>query len=567
MRLQIIKNIILCLFLFLLVNLFRMQIIKGPEYFKDSENNRIRLIYEEAARGIIYDRNQRPLIEHKLVFDVVASLAKKRIEENNPLFLNLSKFLDIRANALIDTYNYNYKSSFYPVLLAANVPRRIAFLIEQESARLPGVFIKPRIIRYYIYKKATAHLLGYLGKMREEDYPEFKKYGYRIQDLIGRSGLERSMDGRLRGEPGGMQLEVDSQGSIIRVLGYKSPTIGQDLYLTIDIKIQNFIYDLLLDQRGAIGIMDAQSGEILGLYSGPAYDPNILMDKKKYEETIQILKNKNAPFLNRNFCAYPPGSIFKIITAYAGLAQEKINIFTMIECLGVFRLGKASFNCWLKRGHNRIGVEDALAASCNIFFWETGLKIGPRLLSNYALDFGLGKLTRVELPEEQKGLIPNANWKKMKFNQRWYAGDTLNFSIGQGYLLITPLQALKMVALIANDGQEVRPHLLKDKKRNKQYKSMLSSEILSIIQNGMRKAMNTSYGTGRRANIAGLKIHAKTGTAQVSGILPHAWFIGYTQLKMRKICFVIFLEHGGAGGGKAADMAKEILLFLNKSYG
>lgn len=565
MRLRGLKNTVILLFFLLFINIFQLQIIKGAKYFKQSENNCIRLVSEEASRGIIYDCNQIALVKNELVFDLVVIPQEISAKNRNSLFLNLSKFVDISPQILEQTFNLNFDSSFSPVMLVAGLSREVAFAIEQEMPQLPGAFIKTRARRRYIYGEASAHVLGYVGKMRESEYLELKKYGYLINDLVGRSGLEKSYDHRLRGKPGGMQLEVNNAGRIIKVLSYKPPAPGGDLHTTIDIKLQLLIHELAGEKKGAVCVMDADSGEVLALYSAPSYDPNILVDKKRYLEIANILKKENAPLLNRNLRMYAPGSIFKIVTAYAGLAEKKIGLATTFECTGKLEIGKQSKKCWLERGHGILAIENAITTSCNVFFYKLGLRTGQQSLARYAREFGLGNYTKIDIPEGAVGIVPDAKWVKTKFNKKWYAGDTLNFAIGQGYLLISPLQALKMVALVANEGYEVWPHLAKTKQANvRSNKKILSTQILRIIQAGMRKVVRAAYGTGHRVDVDGMKIFAKTGTAQVAGRRAHAWFVGYTELEERTICFAIFLEHGGHGGQAAADIGKQIVLYLHK---
>lgn len=565
MRLPILRKTLYFLFSILFIDLFWMQVIKGPEYARQSENNRIRLISEEATRGIIYDRNGMPLVKNELAFDVVVLPQEISSKNKDALFLNLSKFLDVDSELLADTFNANFRTGFSSILLVSGVPRRTAFLIEQEMLQSSGIFIKTRAIRNYIYAEATAHILGYVGMMKEDEHPELKKYGYSIRGVIGRDGLEKSFDHILRGKPGGMQLEVDSQGNIIKVLSYRPPLRGKDIYTTIDIHLQKKIYQLVRNQKAAIAVMDANTGEILAMYSGPSYDPNVLVDRKKSEEIRKILMNKNAPLLNRNLNVYPPGSIFKIVTAYAGLAENIISTKEIFHCSGQFIIGNSIRNCWLKRGHGSVSLVDAIATSCNVFFWELGLKIGQSSLSTYAREFGLGKPTFVELPGERVGIVPNAQWKNSQLHQRWYGGDTVNFAIGQGYLQISPLQALKMVAFVANGGLEVSPHIVKKDNTLAKRKQKFSAEILRIIKKGMYRVVNSRYGTGRRASMEGVRLYAKTGTAQILKGISHAWFVGFVELKKRKVCFVVFLEHGGHGGEQAADIAKQIILCLEKS--
>ncbi|RKY33618.1 MAG: penicillin-binding protein 2 [Candidatus Omnitrophota bacterium] len=562
MRLFILKIILALLFLVLGFSLFRLQVIKGKDYFRQSENNCLRLVPEDASRGIIYDRNGIALVENRLIFDVVAVFPDK-MENKDILFLRLSKILNIDKYLIEDTFNYNSDASFYSVMLAEDVGREAAFLIEQQKSELPGIFIRPRALRYYVYKQAAAHLIGYVGKIPQKDYEKFKSLGYLPGDMIGRAGLEKKLDKKLKGVPGGMQLEVNNKGQIIKVVGYKYPLSGKDVHLTIDIKLQDFIYSLIKDVKGAVGIMDADTGEILSLCSSPAYDPNILMDKKKHKQIKEILQNENALLLNRAICCYPPGSTFKIVTAFAGLAEKKITQTTSFTCNGFLKLGKRKFCCWLERGHGALTIENAFAGSCNVFFYKTGLRLGPELLAKYAAKFGIGQLTGVELPGEQAGFVPDLKWKRDKLRESWYKGDTLNFSIGQGYLLVSPLQELKMVAFVANGGREIFPHLLPENLRQNKRKEVLSVKILSIIRNSMRKVVCGDGGTGHRVNIPGVNIFAKTGTAQSAGAEPHAWFVGYAQIEDKNICFCVFLEHGGHGGHAAAGIAKQIISYLN----
>ncbi|MBU1086997.1 MAG: penicillin-binding protein 2 [Candidatus Omnitrophica bacterium] len=569
MRLQILKYVLVFLFMILFSTIFWMQIIKGQEYFRQSESNRIRLVPEDASRGIIYDRNNKPLVENQLAFDVVAVPQEIKSENKDVLFAKLSKFLDIKASILAEAFERNFVSSFSPVMLAENIPRNTAFLIEQEMSELLGVFVKTSSIRNYLHGKSSAHLVGYVGKMREYEYPELKKYGYRMSDLIGRSGLEKEYDQILRGKPGGMQLEVDSEGSIIKVISYRPPVRGSDVHTTIDLDLQKLVSELMADTRGAVCVLDPDTGEVLALYSGPAYDPNIFINKNKYEEMGKVFKNPDAPLLNRALNTYAPGSIFKIVTAYAGLWEKIIDSNTCFVCEGNFQLGNSSRSCWLKQGHGSVNLQEALETSCNVFFWEVGLKIGQRLLSVHAREFGLGKQTGIDLPSEPSGVVPNANWKNANIHEKWYAGDTANFAIGQGFLLVSPIQAARMVSMVANGGYEILPRIVKkENKTINSKKKILSEEILAIIRKGLNDVVNASSGTGRNAYVPGVAIFAKTGTAQSGkGLDPHAWFVGSAEFKKQKISFSIFQEFGGHGGEGPANIAKQIILYFKAKEG
>jgi len=449
-------------------------------------------------------------------------------------------------------------------MLAENIPRNTAFLIEQEMSQLTGVFVKTSSIRNYLQGKTSAHLIGYVGKMREYEYPEFKKYDYRMSDLIGRSGLEKEYDQILRGKPGGMQLEVDSEGSIIKVMSYRPPVRGGDLHTTIDLDLQKLASDMLGETRGAVCVLDSENGEVLALYSGPSFDPNIFIDKSQYAAIGRVFKNPNAPLLNRGLNTYPPGSIFKIVTAYAALFEKIINSNNTFVCKGEFKLGKSSRSCWHKSGHGRINLQKALETSCNVFFWEVGLKVGQRLLASHAREFGFGKITGLDLPSEPMGVVPSSQWKIINIHEKWYAGDTANFAIGQGFLLVSPIQAVRMMAMVANGGYEVLPHIVKiDSKIRSSKKKVLSEPILAIIRKGLKDVVSGASGTGKNAYVPGVSVFAKTGTAQSGkGLDPHAWFVGYAEFSNQKISFAVFQEFGGHGGDNPAKIAKQIILYF-----
>jgi len=561
MRLKVLKVTIFFFFFILFFDIFRMQILLGPKYEKQSENNRIRLVPEEATRGIIYDRNNIPLVENKLAFDVVAIPQEINKENEQDLFGKLSDFLGIDSQLLADAFVENFNSSFSPVMLASGVSRDTAFLIEQEMAQVPGAFVKTRAVRNYIYGEAASHLTGYVGKMRENEYPKLKKYGYQIKDVIGRSGLEESCDQELRGKPGGMQLEVNSEGKIIKVISYRPPMAGEDIFTTIDLKLQQLLTTLLKGEKGAVCVMDARTGEMLALCSAPAYDANILIDKKKFRKISKIFKDPDAPLLNRALNTYAPGSIFKIVTAYAAMDKGHVSPEDTFECRGEYTIGNSTRHCWLRRGHGFVNLRQAIATSCNVFFWHIGYKTGEKNISAAAREFGLGRITGIDLPGEQPGAVPDSHWKKQVLHKKWYGGDTINFAIGQGYLLVSPIQAVKLVAMVANGGKEVTPHIVK--RRLHPGKKVLDEHILEAIRGGMYDVVNDISGTGRKAFVSGVKIYGKTGTAQVSGQRAHAWFVAYFQLKGRLVSFAVFLEHGGHGGEGPAEIAREIVLYFN----
>jgi penicillin-binding protein 2 len=445
------------------------------------------------------------------------------------------------------------------------VSRTQAILIEESKLDMPGVMVKEIVVRNYPYKEALSHVIGYLGEIGTLELEFLKGYGYAAKDLIGKDGIERLMDGVLRGRNGGMQIQIDNRGCQVKVLSSKIATKGKDIYLTIDSDLQNFIWKMMENKRGAIIFMNPNNGEILSMVSSPSYDPN--------DSVAKVLFDEGSPLLNRAImCQYPPGSVFKIIIALLGLESERLQPLTTFFCRGRLRVGRDEFYCWKEDGHGLMNLEDAIIHSCNNYFQNTGLLLGADRICEYAMHFGFGKKTCIELFGEIEGFVPSRMWKKAEMKEPWYAGDTANLSIGQGYLLATPLQVACMIASVANGGENVEPHLLKgvnniEIKGHKNVKLRIKKENLDVVRKAMEGVVEEPDGTGFRAWSELVSISAKTGTAQVGGGLrPHAWFGGFAPSENPEVCFVVFLEHGGSGGDIAALVAKKAVEYWYKNH-
>jgi len=410
-----------------------------------------------------------------------------------------------------------------------------------------------------------------VGRIAKPEYERLKDYGYRMRDLVGKSGVEKQYDAYLKGESGGIQVEVDASSRVIRNMGFKEPQKGKDIKLTIDLGLQSFINSLMEGRKGAFIVMNAKTGEILALSSAPEFDPNIFVQGQD-QERRELLNDRNNPLLNRAISsANPPGSTFKIIVACAGLGSGKADTRTSFLCTGAYKLGQRTFGCWNKDGHGYQTIVEGLMHSCNIFFYNLGRLTGAEEIHHYALQFGLGALTGIDIPGEIKGNVPGPIWKRFWLKQPWYEGDTLNYSIGQGYLLVTPIQMLRAVTVIANKGYSPTPYLLEEvdgkksaTKKNFQFK--LKEEIFDIVRTGMYNVVNDPTGSGQNARLEDVKLAAKTGTAQPgSPGNTHAWFVGYMPADDPVISFVIFLEHGGQGGAEPARMAKLMGTYLKEN--
>ncbi|MFT7539036.1 MAG: penicillin-binding protein 2, partial [Lysobacterales bacterium] len=443
-------------------------------------------------------------------------------------------------------------------------------VLEENRFRFPSLIIHKSFKRNYPHDKSAAHVLGYVGKINRAKYERFQEYGYSQQSIIGYSGVEEYYDSYLKGEQGGVQVEVNSRGKQVRILSIKDPAQGQDITLTIDKSLQVMSEKLLGQKRGAIIMMDLDSGEILTMASAPSYDPNVFLDKTKSKQVTALFKSKRAPLLNRTIRgAYPPGSVFKIPMALAGLDTRKITKDSLVESKGYFDLGGIRFGCTAPPG--KYNLNESLAHSCNVYYYKLGLRLGPELINEYAKRFGLGELTHIDLPHEKKGQMPSPRQRMLKKRQRWYKGHTLNYSIGQGDALTTPMQLVHMMAIVANDGKVVQPHLLRavsgEKVEPVKYSKNLKikKKHFESVQKGMRSAVTDYAGTAHFLDLKDLYVAGKTGTAQSSpGKEHHAWFVGFVNNDKMNFAFCIFLEHGGSSHN-ATLLARQLLMEMKET--
>jgi penicillin-binding protein 2 len=561
-RVKIVSAIISILFINLIVSLAYTQIVRHGQYVGLSSANRIRLIPMEGLRGQIYDRNGVVLVGNRSSFDVV--VIPQELERSVKTLSRVGQILGILPEEVFKRVEKNYMAPFVPVSVREDVERQKAMMLEEESLDLPGVMVKVTPKREYKFKEAGSHIFGYLGEIDKTEFDRLRNYGYQIRDLLGKSGLEKNYDNYLRGEEGGMQLEVNNRGYLIKAIGKKEATRGKDLFLTIDIRLQKFIEELLLDKISACVIMVPGTGEILALVSKPNFDPDVFINKERRKERADILEKADRPMLNRAISGlYPPGSVFKPIVAIAALERKKITPHTEFFCGGEYVLGGRAFKCWDEEGHGSQDVREGLKNSCNAFFYQVGRLVGVEDIFSFATRFGYGTPTGVDLPEEAAGLVPNKMWKRIEKKESWFEGETLNFAIGQGYLLVTPIQVARMMAAIANGGVLVQPYIVKrindiEISTGRGRDLGISNNTLREIRIGLEKVVEDEHGTGKRARVEGLRIAGKTGTAQNPRGPSHAWFSGFSPVDNPKIVLVVFIEHGKKGGLEAAESAGKI---------
>ena len=341
------------------------------------------------------------------------------------------------------------------MVIAEDIPREKAIVLEENRYRFPALLVQESFKRFYPLGEDSAHLLGFVGKISQERLEENKEYGYSPQSLVGYSGIEEYYDSYLSGKSGGFQIEVNSRGKQVRLLSIKEPQKGQDITLNVDSRIQQKSRELLEGKRGAIIVMDTDSGAVLGITSSPTFNPNTY-----FQEAGVLFANPSAPLLNRAIKGlFPPGSVFKVPVAICALESRKITPHTTFECPGFMELGGIKFGC--SHQHGPQDLIDAIAHSCNVYFYHLGLTVGADLIYKYARLLGVGQETHIDLPYEEDGFLPSRRQKMLSGRGRWFTGHTLNFSIGQGETLTTPLQLVRMMAIVARDGLDIQPHLIK----------------------------------------------------------------------------------------------------------
>ncbi|MEE9500318.1 MAG: penicillin-binding protein 2 [Candidatus Omnitrophota bacterium] len=564
MRTRIFANVILFFFLVLIFGLSYTQVLKHASYKELSENNRIRVVSLASPRGKIYDRSGNLLVSNRISFDV--EVIYQEINDVERVINSLGDILAMDKDFLSEKIGRSQEMPFVPVKIVEDIKKEKAIQIEEVRLDLPGVIITTRPLRNYIYKNMLSHAIGHLGKINEAELRKFKTYGYHMQDFVGKDGIERTFNDYLRGVDGGLQIEVDSKGRQLKLLAVKEPRPGRDLYLSIDKELQELCHSLLAARYGAIVAMEPSTGAILALVSHSDFDPNIFVSPNNFKEIRNLLNDSRTfPMLNRAISGtYQAGSVFKIVLATAALDSGRFNDKKTFSCNGSFPVGNRLFHCWREKGHGTSDITEAIKKSCNVFFYQLGLFLGADELSRYAFKLGLGRPTGIDLPGEVSGLVPTPRWKKSKFKTPWFKGETANYAIGQGYLLVTPIQILRLVGTIANKGKLVTPFIVERiedvRLRHAQSQDIrLKDKALETVKEGLRMVVNEPGGTGLYARSKEVIIAGKTGTAQNPEEKPHAWFVGFAPFENPRICIVIFIEHGGKGGLEPARFGKKII--------
>jgi penicillin-binding protein 2 len=562
------KNLMLVfifLFVILSARLFYLQIIKGNYYKNISDTQRLNRTHEKASRGLIYDTNGHTLVTNNTNYVVLFYPFE---QQNEPTEESIKKLSEILKKDITHSIEKSWRYGRV-VKLAENLTKEEVFKIQENRLFLPGIYVVKDPKRVCYYPIENAHIIGYVNEIKLEEIDNIEDTDLKVGDIIGRCGIEQYYDKYLRGKAGGFSFEVNARGRYNKTFSYEKPVTGNDLYLTIDSKLQTVAYEALKNSssgKGAAVAIDVKTGAIKCMVSCPSYDLNKISSPKDYRN---YLKDKKLPFFNRCIQAlYPPGSIFKIITFIAALDYLHYNPNTIQYCTGYFELGNRVYACSSRAGHKKINLISAMAYSCNTYFYILGLDLGVRVIVDYAKKLRLGEKTGVDIASEKKGFIPTPEWKKSKMKMAWLKGDTAILAIGQGALWVTPLQMANLTATIANRGISYKPYLV-DRITDSSTKKIIFKhepvenekiELDQYIWEQLNKAMEAvvDYGSAKRTKFRNIKVAAKTGTAENPHGEDHAWVVAYAPSDNPKLALAVIVENGGFGGKNSVPIAREI---------
>lgn len=549
--------------------LWWLQIWQGERMGEKARSRYLRAIITKAPRGAILDRNGKILATNEPSFSVVLLPAEFSVYgANSDAVCSITGIPRQILDEAVAKIKANKAPLFEPIHLRMGADIKTVTRVLERNLELHGITVLEEPLRKYPNGKLGAHVLGYVGAVTQNELK--LRSDLKSLDWTGKMGVERFYDRWLQGEHGREILEVDALGAPIRRLRRESAQMGETLVLTLDAKLQSIAELALQNQRGAVVALNPKTGEILALASSPTFDPNWFSKGINPELWRWLIANKAYPLQNRAIAtAHPPASTFKVVTAVAGLMFRKATPKTRLSCGGGRTVGRRFFRCW--RRHGSLNLEEAIGQSCDSYFYTLGLAVRPQRLAQVAKLMGLGAKTGIDLPGESKGVLPSPEWKRKRYRERWYGGDTANFSIGQGYIATTPLQMALVACSIANNGIVMRPKLLLERRTadgrlieriRPQALHYLDAppSVWQAVKRGMLAAVYGSGGTARRLRDLPITVAGKTGSAQHrKGAKPHAWFIAFAPADDPKIALAVMVEAAGHGGEVAVPIAKQVL--------
>lgn len=573
----------------LIARLAYLQIMQHDHYSTQSRDNRVNILPLIPRRGLIYDRRGVLLADNKTIYSL--ELTPEQIPDLQRTVVYLKNIVEISREDEQRFYKQIHRKHPFE-----SVPLRLQ-LSEDEVARLaivryrfPGVEIKARLARSYPQGAITSHVVGYVGRISEEDLKRIDAKEYQGSYYIGKTGIESKYESLLHGKLGVQQVEVNAKGRILRTLDKTPPVAGVNLYLAIDTQLQQIAEEVMQDYSGSVVAIEPGTGDILALVSHPGYDPNPFVSGIKSEDYQALQNAPTRPLYNRALRGqYPPGSTLKPFVALAGIAYKVTGINERTYCPGYFTLPNQArpYRCWRHGGHGSLNMIGAIEQSCDVYFYDLALNLGIDRFHQFISYFGFGKTTGIDLEGELPGLLPSREWKQQKYRTVWYPGETIIAGIGQGFTLTTPLQLAHATALIANQGKRLLPRVVRaiESRKTGAIETIPPKELdpipnlsptdWQLVQHAMEEVVHGSRGTAKAIGISSpYKMAGKTGTAQVFGLkkgerydaakIPknlrdHALFIAFAPVKDPKIAVAVVAEHGGGGSKTAAPMARAIL--------
>ncbi|MDR1885670.1 MAG: penicillin-binding protein 2 [Synergistaceae bacterium] len=561
-RLLYVRNIFIFTLLFLVVGLVYFQLIRADEYVELASGNRLRMIRILPPRGNIYDASGVPLAVNVRTFDIKGYPMDLRSDED---FVRISSLfvrhgIPITSGDLKASVEKQYVAPYRAVSVATNLTLAQVADLVMDLDFSGALFPSPVWRRIYPGGSLVAHVMGYVGEITRDELEDQRDLYYQAGDIIGKNGIEAMYEDELRGVVGDQVVEVDSRGRRLRDVNYNDPQKGNDIRLTLDLAAQREAYRLMEGRRGAIVAMDVNDGSVVVSLSSPTYDPNLLTWGISPKQWSALTDDRDSPMMNRVIGgAYPPGSTFKVVTASAILMENVANDRSTVFCPGSFQLGPQTFRCWRRSGHGLEALNGALRDSCDVYFYQMSVKLGIDKLTKWGQELGVGELTGVDLPGELRGDRAGREWKRARFRESWYQGDTVNYSIGQGFLLMTPLQLARTFAVFANGGKLVTPRFNADREPG-WTDVKISRPNLDLVSRGLRDVV--SRGSGRIAGGFGVEVAGKTGTAQNPHGDDHAWFAGYAPASNPRYVVAAIVEGGGSGSSRAAPIVAQMLAYL-----
>ncbi|SKA89559.1 penicillin-binding protein 2 [Paucidesulfovibrio gracilis DSM 16080] len=573
----LLQLLVLLLFGLFTLRFWYLQVHEGREFARKARANQLRQEHVYAPRGLIRARDGELLATNEPAYAL--GIVREECQDVEATLDMVSRWLDLDRKKVERVYlrGRGKVKPFEPLIISQDLSFEQVAAVEANKLRWPGLEILVRSRRNYAFGELFCHVLGYVAEANENELEADP--GLSLGDHVGKLGLEQVLEPQLRGVKGVREFEVDVTGRRMAEVNTQPPEAGQDVTLSIDLGLQQLVHDAMQGKEGVVVVMDSDTGQIMALVSAPTFDANHFTGGISTKEWRALSDDPMHPLLNRvTQSAYPPGSVFKLVMAGCGLHENMLNPSETVFCPGYLKLGSHTFRCWRRGGHGNVNLRRALVESCDVYFYRLGMKLGVDRISKFSFAAGFGKPTGIDLPHEKGGNIPTREWKEKTFGERWQKGEDLNFSIGQGYTLVTPLQVARYISALINGGKLLKPQLLADAPPEVQSDVPLDEYQRMLIKSAMVHTVVDPSGTCWRARTPGVTVGAKTGTAQVTRLtdelkamkdheIPyrlrdHAWMAGFGERDGRRYAVVVMVEHGLHGSSGAGPVVKACLDYL-----